>query len=152
MREVIVLPIEGENSDKFFRGIVYNEERHVDILNQYIEKNNIYKKDDANSIYNQGVKMAFNNYCVLVLDGIDILAFLPNEMTKGQMDWFLNYKKAILQMNMCIVSIKKNKNNDYEVKHIEDSENRFNVLNKFYKKIKKDYKRCDLEDEKRRSI
>jgi hypothetical protein len=134
-RELIVIPQDGETSDKYHRNRV--TKRHHDNLISYIKLNdiNVVVANDA-SIYNLGVKMANLGYVVVGTDGKQLYVFLPLTLTEEQAKWFYDYRKVVIRSEVYLVNIIKDENDDLDVQHIEEDETCISPINRLYKEIK----------------
>ena len=133
-RELIVIPKDGENSDKYHRSKVSNS--HQDNLIKYIIQNsiNIDIYDDP-FIYTLGLEMAYLNYIVIGTDGREFYVYLPAEITKEQAQWFYKRKLAISQLDVLIINVDKDTDEKYIINHIEEYELGSSPFNRLYKEI-----------------
>ena len=87
MRELIVIPSEGKNSQDFLRKQFLSPKMHIEALNEYIVEHKI-NLDPETSIYIQGVLMAMFNYCVITISDYSMTAYIPRVVSKAQYSWF----------------------------------------------------------------
>ena len=115
MRDLIVIPLDGKDSKEYTRTKVDISKKHIDILNEYIEKNNINLEPET-SMYIQGVLMAMYGYCVIEISDINFNAFIPRSITKEQYNWFnenleeirkYTISAEVMDLEECIIQIKK---------------------------------------------
>lgn len=100
MRELIVIPYEGKDSERFLQKKFESPKSHIEVLNEYIEQNNI-DLDPETSIYIQGVLMAMYNYCVLELVDFNLTAYIPRTLSKAQYNWF---NENMREISKCSIS------------------------------------------------
>lgn len=96
MRDLIIIPTDGKNSEGYMRTKVDMSKKHLDVLNDYIEKNKVNLEPEA-SMYMQGVLMAMYGYCVVEISDINFNAFIPRTITKEQYNWFNENLEEIKQ-------------------------------------------------------
>lgn len=100
MRELIVIPVEGKNSQKFLRKKFEAPKKHIEVLNEYIKNHNI-DLDQETSIYIQGILMAMFDYCIIEISDFNLTAYIPRTISKEQYSWF---NENIQEINKCSIS------------------------------------------------
>lgn len=151
MREVIIIPHEGEESDRYYREKIDLFTRHHVKVNEYIKNHNL-NVEENDSIYLQGVALALRNFCVIDIDRAEFIVYLPFELTKEQYDWFMKYRSSIIHMDISVVSIRY-EDDEYTIEHMDKSTPKQNTVNRLYKELKKKYKiekEVDINGSKRR--
>lgn len=134
-RELIVIPPDGEKSNKYHKSRV--TERHHDNLIAYIKQNdiNVVVANDE-SIYNLGVEMASLDYVVVGTDGKQLYVFLPSTLTEEQAKWFNDYKRVIMRLEVYLINVIKGENTDLDIEHIEEDDTGISPVNRLYKEVK----------------
>lgn len=123
-RELIVVPPDGEKSDKYHRSKVSTN--HQDNLIRYIMENNInIDIYDDPFIYTLGLEMAYLNYIVIGIDDKEFYVYLPTDITRAQAKWFNDHKLAISQFDVFVISGNKH----------EDEDTNYSKVNRLYKEI-----------------
>lgn len=135
MRETIIIPKKGEESNLYYRKKMNFNAKHYMMINEYIKANDL-QLERKDSVYLQGIALALREYSVIIIDSNEIIVYLPLILTKEQYAWFIKYREDIIKMNINIVSIEY-KNNDYEFKHINNHSNSEKAINKLYSELDK---------------
>lgn len=134
-RELIVVPPEGEKSDKYHRSNV--SASHQDNLIRYIMENNInIDIYDDPFIYTLGLEMAYLNYIVIGIDDKEFYIYLPADITRTQAEWFYECKLDISQFDVFIISVDKDDDEKCRINHIEKDDTGISPVNKLYKELK----------------
>lgn len=139
MKEVIIIPKEGEDSKLYYREKFDSFTKHYTKVNKYIKDNNI-PIEEKNSIYLLGVSLALRDFCIIDIDNNEFVVYLPLKLTKKQYDWFIKYKDSIIHMDVNVVSIEY-EDNEYMIRHIDKNTSKQNSVNRLYKEIEKKLKK-----------
>ena len=100
MRDLIVIPRDGEKSNQFFQKKIPESKKNIDLLNEYIKENSVDLYEET-SMYIQGVLMAMMGYCIVEINGINFNAYIPRKITEEQYEWFDKNKEEI---SRCYIS------------------------------------------------
>lgn len=150
MKKLVIIPIDGEKSDKFFQTKVDHEEKHIIKLNEYIKKNNI-DLDEEKSFYYQALMMAMQGYCVVKIDDVKFDAYIPLKVTKEQYKWFEDMLAEIKRFKVTGLFINKVRE-EYEIKEVARSRYLINPTIIFYQTLaKKVVSKEDLLNDTERS-
>ena len=149
MRDLVIIPRNGEKSDRYFRHRVEEGQKYIDYLNGYIEIHNLPISKEK-SMYFQGMQMAMEGYCVVEIDDLNFKTYVPYEITEEQYKWYLDNRNIINNFLVTATLVEK-ESGEFVFREIQKASNNRNPIALMYNAIERKVvgKEAELNDNKR---
>ena len=151
MRDLIVIPRDGEKSNKFLRQRIEYGQKYVDRLNQYVKDFELAIEEEK-SMYFQGMQMALEGYCVVEIEDLSFRTYVPYELTEEQYKWYLDNKKDINSLLVTATLVVK-ESGQFTFREIKKESNNRNPIDLMFNALERNVvcKEAELDDVQRSS-